>query len=612
MVGQTYLELVYEDTAPEVITQVEAVLKNHEHTLKSLASRHTGTSAGGPGDALGSSLPLDHRDAFIICYGDSILPGSARDYEETRKNPTRVGVGGGVDEQGNPLPKAPRGERPLEALEAFFTRHLADTVSGIHILPFFPYTSDDGFSIVDYKQVNPRLGSWEDIVRIGSRFRLMADLVLNHCSAKSPWFKGFLAGDPKYRDWFITLPEDTDTSDIARPRAHPLLTPMKARRDGTDETIHVWTTFSEDQVDLNFAHPGVLSEMLDTILYYIEQGIQVIRLDAIAYLWKELGTPSIHHPKTHLVVKFFREVLSELCPWVVLITETNVPHAENLSYFGTGTDEAHMIYQFSLPPLILDAFTRADARHLSTWARTIQAGPPGPIGLHTTYFNFCASHDGIGMLPSHGILSDQEREKLIQAVSDHGGLVSYKSTKQGLIPYELNTNYLSALADPNLPVELRAQKFLASQAILLAMPGTPGIYIHSLLGSENWTQGPEITGANRTINREKLFLEDLERELADPLTLRSRVFRGYKEMLALRRTLPALHPAAAIQVPEVDDPRALVIKRFIPNTKHWVVLGVNTSSDDIRITLKNHGEMPLGPWEYRWLSSRDEGYQRVQ
>ncbi|MFP4703908.1 MAG: sugar phosphorylase [Spirochaetota bacterium] len=454
----------------------------------------------------GARFPLSERDAVMITYADQF--------------------------------RGPEGN-PLSYLYRFLDEEAEGALSGVHILPFWPYSSDDGFSIIDYRRVDPVFGDWEDIERIAGEYSLMADLVLNHCSVRSRWFQGFLAGEKPYTEYFITVPPDTDLSMVVRPRAHPLLTPFETAHG----TKHVWTTFSADQVDLNFASPTVLEEMLDVFLLYIEHGVRIIRLDAIAYLWKEIGHPSIHHPKTHLLVRLFRAVIDEIAPWVVLLTETNVPHEENVSYFGDGGNEAHMVYNFSLPPLVLDAFLREDATKLTRWAAELKR-PSDEV----TFFNFLASHDGIGLLPARGILSEEEIGTMIETVKARGGRISYKATPDGRIPYEMNVNYLSAVTDGNLPTEQRARAFLCSQAIMLALSGVPGVYVHSLIGSENWAAGVEQTGVNRSINREKLEYATLVDELQTDGTLRAAVFEGYRRMLQVRCADQAFHPAAPQEI----------------------------------------------------------------
>lgn len=534
---EQFTSLIYDkDFAGLAWKGIESLLEKHRPALAAAKKQYAARAPETAGEM--PSLPWDETDAFVILYGDSFLPGEAPEHNKAEAG---MGRGGGIEDDGTLHDLIPGQERSLRSLNQFAEQYLKGVVSGIHILPFFPYSSDDGFSIVDYYEVNPDFGDWADINSIAANFRLMADLVLNHCSAKGPWFKSFLAGDKKYADFFIDLPADTDLSEIVRPRTHPLLSPFTA---GDGKQLNIWTTFSADQVDLNFAHPNVLIQMMDNILFLIEKGAQVIRLDAIAYLWKELGSPSIHHEKTHLVVQLYRHILDLAAPWVILITETNVPHAENMSYFGDGRNEAHMIYQFSLPPLIFDAFLRGDAGHLNDWAKTIPAGSPGPVGYLSTYFNFCASHDGVGVTPAHGILSSEELDGLYAAVEKRGGRINYKATPSGKIPYELNINYFSAIAESELPTEMRVRKFLASQAILLSLAGVPGIYIHSLIASENWQEGVALTGANRSINRQKLFLGEIMAELDSPESLRSMVFTAYSHMLRIRRQQKAFHPAA--------------------------------------------------------------------
>jgi sucrose phosphorylase len=452
---------------------------------------------------LNTPPPLDEKDAFLITYGDQF------------QKP---------------------GEPPLKTLETVIQRFLKETIQGIHILPFFPYSSDDGFSVIDYAQVDPRLGSWEDISTIAQSRRLMVDGVINHISQSSAWFQQFLQGDPRYADYFIPCDPHTDLSLVVRPRALPLLTPFDTAR-GRE---WLWTTFSADQIDLNYRNPQVLLEITFQLLDYVARGAQVIRLDAIAYLWKEIGTGSIHLPQTHHVIQFWRSLLNLLAPHVLLITETNVPHLENISYFGNGQNEAQLVYNFALPPLVLHTFTTGNSDALTQWAAALSR-PSSQV----TFFNFLASHDGIGVNPVRGILQPAEIDALVEVVQAHGGLISYKNNPDGSrSPYELNISYFDAISNPAIeePGDAAEKRFLASQAILLAFMGLPGIYVHSLFGSQNWNAGVVKTGMNRTINREKFLLEDLEKSLNDPFSRRSKVFSGFRRLLRARSMSPAFHP----------------------------------------------------------------------
>lgn len=497
-------------------------------------------------DAPPPAARLTERDAIVITYGDQI------------REP---------------------GTRPLRTLGDVLPPLIADVVTGLHILPFFPYSSDDGFSVIDYRRVNPDWGDWDDIARLKQHFRLMFDAVINHISRQSAWFQGFLRGDPAYRDFFIVVDPSTDLSQVVRPRALPLLTPAET----AEGVRHVWTTFSEDQIDLNFANPQVLLEIIDVLLFYVERGAEIIRLDAIAYLWKEIGTSCIHLPQTHRVVKLFRAILDLVAPGTLLITETNVPHDENVSYFGDGTDEAQLVYQFSLPPLTLDAIHRGDARHLQRWAATLTT--PGD---QTTFFNFLASHDGIGVRPAEGILSPEEIQALVDRALAHGGFVSYKANPDGSqSPYELNINYFDALNDPasDEPTARQVDRFMASQAILLAMAGVPGIYIHSLLGSRGWPEGVQQTGRYRTINRQKFDRATLEAELADPASIRHQVFTRYRALLQARASDPAFHPNGGQQV--LSSPSELFcLMRTAPDRSSRVLCIHNVSDRALQTTFR--------------------------
>jgi glycosidase len=459
-------------------------------------------------------LSLTQRDALLITYGDQ------------------------VSEAGVP---------PLRTLATFLATQLQGIVSGTHILPFYPFSSDDGFSVIDWFAVNPELGSWADVQKLGQKFDLMFDGVFNHLSAKSEWFIKSLRDDAAYRNFFIIVTGDPDLSRVVRPRALPLLTQFES----ASGSRKVWTTFSADQVDLNFKNPEVFLATLAALLFYVKNGARYIRLDAIAYLWKEIGTTCIHLPQTHRVVQLLRSILDVVAPEVLLITETNVPHSENISYFGDGTNEAQLVYNFALPPLVLHSVLTGDATELARWAASLRL-PPG----RTAFFNFLASHDGIGVNPARGILSETAIDALVSHVQAHGGYVSYKQNPDGSkSPYELNINYFDALSNPNdrtEAVETQVNRFMVAQAIMLALAGMPGIYFHSLFGSRNDREGAEASGIPRRINRQKLAVTELNSALSDPGTLRYKVFIRYKQLLEVRRGQPAFHPCGTQEIFDTD------------------------------------------------------------
>lgn len=484
-----------------------------------------------------------------------------------------------------------KGRPPLQTLGDFLEERLKGTFSGVHLLPFFPYSSDDGFSIIDYREVYPPFGTWAHVERIGRSFRLMFDAVINHISRESAWFQAFLRGEEPYRDYFIVVDPKTDLSQVVRPRATPLLTPVET----SEGTKYVWTTFSADQIDLNYHNPRVLLDILDVLLFYVEKGATVIRLDAIAYVWKELGTSCIHLPQTHALVKLFRAVFDAVAPGVLLITETNVPHKENISYFGNGYDEAQLVYNFALPPLVLHTFRTGNARRLSEWAATLST--PSET---TTFFNFIASHDGIGVLPAKGILTEKDIQALVEMTLAHGGQVSYRALPDGSKSvYELNIVLYDALNDPAHPnLELDVRRFLASQVIMLSLVGVPGVYVHSVLGSRNCHHCVAARGYPRAINREKFRLEDLRHLLDDPGQPPYHVFRGYRRLLELRREQPAFHPNASQHILLVDE-HLFVLVRVPKDERRLLIAIVNVTggSKKVELDLKAHHVPLFDRWD---------------
>ena len=495
------------------------------------------------------------------------------------------------------------GEAPLQTLAQFCNEMVNGRIQTIHLLPFYPYSSDDGFSVIDYQAVDPTLGSWDDLVSFRENFQLMFDAVINHISAESSWFQGYLQGDPAYEDFFVAVDPEVDLTAVFRPRALPLLTPFET----ASGTRHLWTTFSADQIDLNYANPAVLLAVLDTLLFYIVKGARYIRLDAIGFMWKEPGTSCLNLPQTHRIIQLCRAVLDEVAPQVVLITETNIPHKENISYFGNGRNEAQMVYNFSLPPLILHTFHTGDAATLSDWAATLEL-PSDRV----TFFNFCASHDGIGVTPVRGILSDAEIDAMAERVQALGGFVSYRVNGDGTqAAYELNINYFNALGVPNKtePTPLAVQRFLASQAIMLALRGVPGIYFHSLFGSQNWPEGVQQTGRNRTINRQKLNRAELEQKLTGGL--RQQIFSGYMHLLQLRTAEKAFHPVGEQTILDLHPSVFAVLREHqgesilcLHNVSNQpVALDLSIAGKDLLTDTAVSQQSTLAPYQVQWIKN---------
>ena len=460
------------------------------------------------------------------------------------------------------------GKRPLAALADFLDRFMRGAINTVHILPFFPWSSDRGFAITDYEQVDPRLGTWQDIEELSLRYRLMFDGVFNHASSKSRWFQRFLNARPGYEDWFVAF---TTTSAIdkdhlrliLRPRTSDLLTPFHSMNGPR----FVWTTFSPDQVDLNFKNERVMHRVVEVLLEYVRHGADIVRLDAVAYVWRELGTKCAHLAQAHALVRLFRAVLDVVAPQVALVTETNVPHADNVSYLGDGTNEAQMVYNFALPPLVLHTFYTGDCERLRTWADGLVHVAPT-----ATYFNFLDSHDGIGLLGARGILTDAEIDHVVARVLEHGGMVSYRDAAGTPTPYELNCTWYSALnrEDAREPQSIQVARFMASRSIAMVLMGVPGVYLPSVFGAKNDTAAALAT-EKRSINRRTLDEAALLPLLLDRKSWVQQVASRFHRMIRRRIAEPAFHPNSPQRIVDAG-PAVFAVLRGTPGRRPVLAL----------------------------------------
>lgn len=537
---QRLLGLLYPGQAPAVFREVARLIRVH------LA--HASPEILAIEGSFDPRARFSVHDVVLITYGDLLVSGN---------------------------------RTPLRTLADFTELFFHDLITTVHILPFFPYSSDRGFSVISFEEVDAQLGSWEEILALGNRFKLMFDGVFNHVSAKSYWFQQFLAGDPDYAEYFTAFASLQEVPIeqlrmVVRPRTSALLT----RFDTIDGPRWVWTTFSADQVDLNFRSPKVLLKVLEILMFYVRRGADLIRLDAVTYLWDELGTSGANLMQTHVIVKLFRAVLDVAAPHVALVSETNVPHEENISYFGDGSDEAQMVYNFALPPLVLHAFQTGSAAVLSRWAAGLE-----PPSATTTFFNFLDSHDGIGINGARGILGEDEIAAMVARVVEHGGLVSEKSTTDGsVIPYELNITWFSALNRENggEPLALQVDRFIASRAIALALRGVPGIYLPSLFGHRNDAEAVGRDGCKRSINRAAVDEQALLAALGDRDSSAAAIAARFIALLVARTSEPAFHPAAPQRVLSLDE-RVFVVLRTASDRSSRVLALTNVSSE--RVTL---------------------------
>ncbi len=426
--------------------------------------------------------------------------------------------------------------KPLSTLEEFLDDYCRNIISIVHILPFFPSSSDDGFAVIDYYNVDNNYGDWNNIKDISEKFSVMSDIVINHGSSKSEWFKNFLCGEGKGSNYFLSFDKSFDTSEIIRPRTNKLLQKFKTNNGEK----YLWCTFSKDQIDYNFSNPDILYEFIEILTYHINQNITVFRFDAVAFLWKKIGTKCINLAETHELIRLFRTILEYLCTKSILVTETNTPARENVSYFGNA-NEAQWIYNFSLPPILLYTILSGNSSHIEKLTMSM---PPSQLG--TSYLNFIASHDGIGLRPAEDFLTSEEIKLLIELMHKNGGKVSYRTNHKGEdSPYEVNISLMDAVNQTFHDTDnLQLNRFICIHAIMMSLEGVPAFYIHSLLGTENDYELYNQTKQNRSLNRHTYDKKSIYEDLTSEGTVANIIHKSISNLLFIRKKQRAFHPNA--------------------------------------------------------------------
>ena len=506
------------------------------------------------------------------------------------------------------------GGAPLAALRRFVRRYLpAGTINTLHLLPFYPWDTDRGFSVQDYRAVDPRNGTWAEIEALAGEFdHLMVDLVINHASLDNPLVQGALTGDPRFRDFVIRYddgaqPDAAALAELTRPRPDPVLTryylvasgghtraTFDPPPDGTSagrDGGWVWTTFSRPpnadgsaatrQVDLNFRNPRVLLEMLEVLLCYRGHGADWVRLDAAGYMWKELGTASIHRPNTHRLLQVLRDALAGRAD-LVSVAEVNEPQDTIVPYLGSAEAgvESDLVYQFAHFPLAVYALHSGDARHYKRWLGTLD---PFAGRQFITVFG---SHDGMGRKPVLGLLPDADLERMVQdLVAGHGALPNYaRQAGRGRVIYELCATPWSLInrADADEPPQLQVDRYVACAALGLTLRGVPAFYINGLLGVPNRLD-PDQLDENRSINREQFDEAALYADLDDRGGQMQRVMERLLHLIAVRAGEPAFAPGGP-PLRVLDTPPAVVAVVADNGGRHVVAL-INVSAAAQRIAL---------------------------
>ena len=465
--------------------------------------------------------------------------------------------------------------KTLNDFGKFYKQYLEKFINSIHFLPFFPSSGDGGFSVKNHNDVDKAYGTWEDIQSLSKKANIMTDLVLNHSSSKGDWYKNFLDDKNPGKNYFYVVDKNYDCSKVVRPRDHDLLTEIELQ----NKKKFLWCTFSHDQIDLNFKNPDVLLEFIRLILKLSSYGIKIFRLDAVAFIWKQPGTTCLNLSQTHEIIKLLRDIVDQLDKNLIIVTETNLPKQENLSYFGKN-DEAHWIYNFSLPPLIVNTFLFEDSVALTKWSMKM---PPAQLG--NAYLNFIASHDGIGMRPAEGVLSDKEIKKMLQRLKKNGSKFSMRklSNNEEKV-YEANISLFNALqfTDSDLKGKFALKRFIAAHCIILAIEGVPAFYFNSLFATKNDEENFASTGVKRNLNRYKWHYSTLVNLIKTNNTIEKNCYETFKKLISIRKIQPAFHPNATQFTLNLDK-NIFAVWRQSRDRKQSIFALTNVSSKTIKL-----------------------------
>ena len=474
----------------------------------------------------------------------------------------------------------------LQCLRGFVNRHLLPFAAVVHVLPFLKSTSDGGFAVASHTLLEERFGDWSDLAALAEGRRLMADLVLNHVSASHPWVQEFLRDEEPGLSCVLAAEPDPCWSDVVRPRSSSLFTQLR----GPNGPRQVWTTFGPDQVDLDWRSPEVLLGFARLLQRMVRHGVRWIRLDAVGFVWKQPNTSCIHLPEAHRLVQVLRCLLDQACQRGVVVTETNVPEQENLSYLRSG-DEAHLAYNFPLPPLLLEACVSGRADLLNAWLNGWPALP-----AQTGLLNFTACHDGVGLRPLEGLMPQARLLQLLIGCEQRGGLVSHRMLSNGdEVPYEINISWWSAMADGGIdPSHWQRERFLLTQLLVMALPGVPAFYLPALLAEPNDLGRFRRTGHRRDLNRPQFRTAALERRLADPDADAAVLLPMLRRALAVRADQPALHPSADFKVLSSDRMDRVILQRSC--AEQTLVAVHNFTASRLTLRLSRLEGDPGRPW----------------
>ena len=509
-------------------------------------------------------------------------------------------------------------ESTLKTLTEFVKNRLSGLSSVIHVLPFLPSTSDGGFAVSNHEKIEDTFGNWNDLKDLSSEHIIMADLVLNHVSSSHPWVHQFIKSEAPGSS-YIVAPSDTEIWEkVIRPRNSSLFTNINTNKGFKN----VWTTFGPDQIDVNWRNPHLFIEFLKLLVKYVNNGAEWIRLDAIAFIWKEPYTTCLHLEPVHLIVKLLNKCLKIIKPSAVLITETNVPEKENLSYLIDG-NEANLAYNFTLPPLLLEAIYTGETDLLNNWLSNWKELP-----TYTSLLNFTSSHDGIGLRALEGIMDNKRIHNLLIESEKRGGLISHRRLSNGEDqPYELNISWWSAMShDGTDNTQFQFERFLLSQVFTLSLKGVPAFYLPSILASPNDLDSFRKTGQRRDLNRQKFEANKLLDVLRNFDSPASKNISYLTHIVKVRSRIKAFHPEANMKCISNNIENCVIIQRGLDEDSVYVICNISNKFlnislltelnlpqsfstrkflDNITGSLFNTDMIKLNPYQVVWISLTD-------
>lgn len=445
------------------------------------------------------------------------------------------------------------GGNTLEQLDAFLDERFASAFETLHILPFFPSTGDGGYAVSDHKAVSSRYGTWREIRKLSARFRLIADLVLNHVSSSHFWVSSFLAGDAAFDDFFIELDPKADLRAIERPpRDTPVLSPFKSSLG----VRHLWTTFGPDQVDLNYRNPAVLRAIRDIAQSLASEGVSSLRLDAIAYVWKEFGSSCANLPQAADVLRLLRAGLGADRP--NLIAEVD---AELQGHFLRG-DGADFAFRFDLAPCLAHSLVTGKSDCLYRWISSNSG-----VDFSRSIL-FLANHDSLYLRPQAPILDDREVDDLVETAIRVGCIPVVRGDRIYQISGPLHLMFSGEF-------EIVCRRIALAMFLLASLPGIPMVYLNTLLAAPlaalNSEEGP------RSINRYKFGVAEIHHLLQS--TCREKLLARVLGIFSSRRRMNSLAADRPL-MPVSCTTNSIIFARGRHDERVYVVANLSASNEE--------------------------------